>query len=133
MTAASLIAFLRAHPKTCGVLGIVEMNDEVTAGGAPILHSAVFVSAEDRRVEFVHEHRQCTAIVAKLKLDAISGASTAKADEMDLIIERDERGTWCGRSIYGDSVGGVFCPRRPTRLHATFAAIEAALDKETTT
>ncbi len=127
MTAADLIQFLRDHPKTCGVLGITfrKMGDNFA-----------MIHKETTLDDFRHK----TTYAASRVEHWLGGISTAKADEMGIETEQEGDGSY--RWYYGQ----CFCPTDtsstdddiahggvnfPTRLHATFAAIEAAL--ETTT
>jgi len=114
MTAAALIETLRAHPKACGMLGITFDCSDVSPSVRGDLHLWIDQSDASHLVRVSRFHMW------------LSGASTAKADEMDL--DPPVKCTQDGMT-YWDSIDRRF----PTRLHATFAAIEAALDKETTT
>lgn len=127
MTAASLIAFLRQHPKTCGVLGITLRK---------MGNHAAMVHEEMTLDDFHHANGRSVSKVTKW----LSGASTAKADEMGIETKRDgvDGFVWARFTPQDDTwhqLPKVTRDRKvyPTRLHATFAAIEAALDKETTT
>ena len=118
MTAASLIEFLRNHPKTCGVLGI---------GG--VLRSSYFVRNDYKHLGI--SNRSHKKELARFETWLL-GASTAKADEMRVealraVGKSGNEWFWFNLDSLETSDNNY-----PSRLHATFAAIEAALDKETT-
>lgn len=115
MTAADLIQFLRQHPKTCGALGL---RFATGCAGTPMV-VAQFVSLLENEAE---PWTDCFRIW-------LSGAATAKADEMRLGIGHNDD---CTRFWFVTADANERSPNYPTRLAATFAAIEAALSKETT-
>jgi len=111
MTAAALIETLRAHPKTCGVLGITDQGGNGTTFTS-LCGAGLYINM-----------RSASAIQGFHRW--IVGAVVLKADEMGIDINETRHG-WVGTT--GREEERVTLTKMlPTRLAATFAAIEASL------
>lgn len=128
MTAAELITLLRKHPETCGSL---LLSFSYTGDGRDIVlidkNAMILASSTDG---FALSVAECW----------LTGAAVRRADEMGIEINQDgaDGFVWVRFTPQDDTwhqLPKVTRDRKvyPTRLAATFAAIEAALDKETTT
>lgn len=119
MTAADLIALLRSHPKACGALGIIAR----TPWG-----DKHWVDCQSRLMD-LHTKDHGAPLLAFAEW--LTGAATLKADEMGIDINETRHG-WIVTTGH-ESEQRTLTKLLPTRLHATLAAIEAAITEETKT